>query len=77
MKLNWNFFSESLLFSFSDQENGENFDSERTQVFSNGSLVINNIKKSDEGSYSCSISNNIGKDIHKLVTLTVIGKMKP
>lgn len=66
-----------LFYFFSDQENRENFDAERAQVFSNGSLVINTIKKSDEGSYSCSISNKIGKDIHKLVTLTVIGKIKP
>lgn len=59
-----------------DQENHENFNNERAQIFTNGSLVITGVTKSDEGSYSCKISNNIGQDLIKLVTLIVTGKIK-
>ncbi|GFX19859.1 down syndrome cell adhesion molecule-like protein 1 homolog [Trichonephila clavipes] len=40
--------------------------------YPNGTLVISEVEKSDEGIYKCSISNNIGQDLHKLVSLNVI-----
>ncbi|XP_054719282.1 hemicentin-1-like [Uloborus diversus] len=50
----------------------EKLQNERIQTFTNGSLLINKIDKSDEGLYRCTISNNIGEDLQKLVSLTVI-----
>ncbi|XP_035221096.1 Down syndrome cell adhesion molecule-like protein 1 homolog isoform X12 [Stegodyphus dumicola] len=57
-----------------DQENKDVFENEsdRIQTFENGTFILSNIKKSDEGFYSCSVSNNIGRDIRKLVSLIVI-----
>ncbi|KAF8793104.1 Down syndrome cell adhesion molecule-like [Argiope bruennichi] len=55
-----------------DETNKENFEEERIKTFSNGTLIITSVKKRDEGIYKCTISNNIGQDLHKLVSLTVI-----
>ncbi|GFR29678.1 contactin-2 [Trichonephila clavata] len=49
----------------------EIIEDERIKTFSNGTLIISNVKKTDEGIYSCTVSNNIGQDLHKLVSLTV------
>ncbi|GFS88058.1 hemicentin-1 [Nephila pilipes] len=56
----------------SDVGNKEMLDHERMNSYPNGTLVISDVKKSDEGMYSCSVSNNIGQDLHKLVSLNVI-----
>ncbi|GBM46999.1 Titin [Araneus ventricosus] len=55
-----------------DQENKDSLENERMASHPNGTFVITNVKKSDEGMYSCSVSNNIGRDLHKLVSLNVI-----
>ncbi|KAG8173633.1 hypothetical protein JTE90_000474, partial [Oedothorax gibbosus] len=55
-----------------EQEFKESFENERMKAFSNGSLVISNLNKNDEGTYMCTIFNNIGQEIRKLVSLTVI-----
>ncbi|GFY63247.1 titin [Trichonephila inaurata madagascariensis] len=49
----------------------EIIEDERIKKFSNGTLIILNVKKTDEGIYGCTVSNNIGQDLHKLVSLTV------
>ncbi|XP_054723240.1 cell adhesion molecule DSCAM-like [Uloborus diversus] len=54
------------------KEANDKSQNERMQVFANGSLLISNIQKTDEGMYSCTISNSIGQDLRKLVSLTVI-----
>ncbi|GBM75401.1 Down syndrome cell adhesion molecule [Araneus ventricosus] len=55
-----------------EERNKESFEEERIKTYSNGTLIISSVKKSDEGIYKCTISNNIGQDLHKLVSLTVI-----
>ncbi|GFS88042.1 titin [Nephila pilipes] len=42
-------------------------------IFSNGSLYIENIAKEDEGMYKCNVSNGIGKSLFKTVVIKVIG----
>ncbi|GIX68192.1 titin [Caerostris extrusa] len=44
-----------------------------TQVQLNGSLVLNEISKEDEGMYRCNISNGIGTPLVKSVIIRVIG----
>ncbi|KAG8187812.1 hypothetical protein JTE90_001187 [Oedothorax gibbosus] len=55
-----------------EQEVKDSFESDRVKSFSNGTLIISNLNKNDEGTYVCIIFNNIGQEIRKLVSLNVI-----
>ncbi|XP_076352550.1 cell adhesion molecule Dscam1-like [Tachypleus tridentatus] len=43
----------------------------RTQVYSNGTLAIQDVEDSDAGHYICQATNNIGSGLTKLVDVTV------
>ncbi|XP_022252996.1 Down syndrome cell adhesion molecule-like protein Dscam2 isoform X3 [Limulus polyphemus] len=43
----------------------------RTQVFSNGTLMIQDLEDSDNGHYLCQASNGIGSGLTKLIVVTV------
>ncbi|XP_055939183.1 cell adhesion molecule DSCAM-like isoform X6 [Argiope bruennichi] len=45
--------------------------SNRVQTHSNGSLIISEIMKEDEGIYKCNVSNRIGADLIKTVVVRV------
>lgn len=47
-----------------------------TSILENGTLIINGIKKEDEGVYQCTVSNDVGTPLHKSATLRVIGENK-
>ncbi|XP_023225209.1 Down syndrome cell adhesion molecule homolog [Centruroides sculpturatus] len=49
-------------------------DTDTLTIYQNGSLVIENVMKKDEGFYTCKISNGVGKDIEKTVSVTIYGK---
>lgn len=42
-------------------------------VFSNGTLIINEVTKSNEGLYKCNASNNVGAPLEAAIALKVIG----
>ena len=42
-----------------------------TKIFSNGSLLLQNIKEDKEGLYMCQANNGIGNPIGKMVQLKV------
>lgn len=42
-------------------------------IYSNGSLYLESIAKSDEGMYRCNITNGIGNSLVKSVMVKVIG----
>ncbi|KAG8174363.1 hypothetical protein JTE90_011415 [Oedothorax gibbosus] len=46
------------------------------QIFSNGSLIINSIKHEDDGTYTCTVSNDIGTALQKTIAIVVSGKNK-
>jgi hypothetical protein len=46
----------------------------RTQVLENGSLLMQDVQKSDSGLFLCRASNGIGTDLSKVIRLTVHGK---
>ncbi|GFQ85147.1 down syndrome cell adhesion molecule-like protein 1 homolog, partial [Trichonephila clavata] len=54
------------------QDNKELLEHSRMISYPNGTLVISDVKKSDEGIYKCSVNNNIGQGLRKLVSLNVI-----
>ncbi|GBM75398.1 Hemicentin-1 [Araneus ventricosus] len=47
--------------------------SSSTVIFPNGSLVLDEVKKDDEGLYKCNISNGIGTSLQKTIVVKVIG----
>lgn len=47
--------------------------SPRHQTFENGTLLIRDLEKGDEGSYLCQATNGIGPAISKVIHLTVRG----
>lgn len=42
-------------------------------MFSNGTLIIKEITKTDEGLYKCNASNNVGTPLEATIALKVIG----
>lgn len=46
---------------------------EKTVMFSNGTLIIKEITKTDEGLYKCNASNNVGTPLEATIALKVIG----
>lgn len=49
----------------------------RTQVLANGSLLMEDVQKSDSGLFLCRGSNGIATDVSKVVRLTVHGLLLP
>ncbi|XP_022241420.1 Down syndrome cell adhesion molecule-like protein 1 homolog [Limulus polyphemus] len=47
------------------------YNSQHYVIFDNGTLIIRNVAKENEGFYLCQASNNVGPDLRKLFTLTV------
>ncbi|XP_042147713.1 Down syndrome cell adhesion molecule-like protein 1 homolog [Ixodes scapularis] len=43
----------------------------RVSQLSNGTLFIREVRKEDAGNYHCTVSNGLGQDLHKLVTLSL------
>lgn len=46
----------------------------RHQVYGNGSLIIQEVDKSDEGYFMCQISNGVGAGLSRVMYLKVNGK---
>ncbi|EEC01358.1 hypothetical protein IscW_ISCW001120 [Ixodes scapularis] len=46
----------------------------RVSQLSNGTLFIREVRKEDAGNYHCTVSNGLGQDLHKLVTLSLHGE---
>lgn len=42
----------------------------------NGSILLKEIDKSDEGMYKCNISNGIGDPLFKTIIVKVIGRVE-
>lgn len=49
-------------------------DEVRLQIFSNGTLFISTVIKSDAAKYMCEASNGVGSPLSKIVNLSVTGK---
>ncbi|XP_076361709.1 cell adhesion molecule Dscam1-like isoform X3 [Tachypleus tridentatus] len=47
------------------------YNSQHYVIFDNGTLIIRDVAKENEGFYLCQASNNVGPDLRKLFTLTV------
>ena len=41
----------------------------------NGTLLISNLKLSDSDNYTCSVSNQFGRDVGVVLSIEVIGEM--
>ncbi|XP_076348185.1 cell adhesion molecule Dscam1-like [Tachypleus tridentatus] len=47
------------------------YNSQHYAIFDNGSLSVRDVVKQNEGFYLCQISNNVGPDLTKLISVTV------
>ncbi|GFX19865.1 hypothetical protein TNCV_1434261 [Trichonephila clavipes] len=51
-------------------------ESEMHRLPLNGSLVIESVRKSDEGIYQCLAANSVGQSVKKIISINVFGKKK-
>ncbi|GIY98286.1 titin [Caerostris extrusa] len=65
-------FPEPIVTWMREEGSKDSFEDERIKTFPNGTMVYLMLKKTDEGIYKCIVSNNIGQDLNKIVSLTVI-----
>ncbi|GFU00986.1 hemicentin-1 [Nephila pilipes] len=50
--------------------------SETLHLPSNGSLIIENVKKSDEGLYQCLATNSVGQNLKKIISISIFAHPK-
>lgn len=65
-----------IFFIFSGREDSYNANivsGEKSTIFPNGSLILHEVSKLDEGLYKCNASNGVGNPLEATAALKVIG----